>query len=111
MKKREDLPECPVATTVMLISGKWKLLIIRNLRVRPWRYNELLRSLDGISAKILTESLRSLESDGLIVRTELESQSPKVVEYALSSLGVSMNPILNAMEEFGKQYKELVSKL
>lgn len=49
MKAKEELPECPVATAVALIGGKWKLLIIRNLRVRPWRFNELRRDLEGIS--------------------------------------------------------------
>ncbi|MBP7188119.1 MAG: helix-turn-helix transcriptional regulator, partial [Ruminococcus sp.] len=69
MLKKEELPECPVATTVQLIGNKWKLLILRNLLVRPWRFNELRKSLDGISQKVLTESLRSMESDGIIVRT------------------------------------------
>ena len=69
MLKKEELPDCPVATTVQLIGNKWKLLILRNLLARPWRFNELRKSLDGISQKVLTESLRSMESDGIIVRT------------------------------------------
>uniref|UniRef100_UPI00248DA93A winged helix-turn-helix transcriptional regulator n=1 Tax=Neglectibacter timonensis TaxID=1776382 RepID=UPI00248DA93A len=63
MKTRDELPECPVATTVQLIGNKWKLLIIRNLLQRPWRFNELQRSLDGISQKVLTDSLRSMEQE------------------------------------------------
>ena len=66
MKTRDELPECPVATTVQLIGNKWKLLIIRNLLQRPWRFNELQRSLDGISQKVLTDSLRSMEQDGIL---------------------------------------------
>ena len=64
MKRKNELPECPVATAVELIGGKWKLLIIRNLRVRPWRFNELQRDLKGISQKVLTDSLRQLIDDG-----------------------------------------------
>ena len=56
MKTRDELPECPVATAVSLIGGKWKLLILRNLKVRPWRFNELRRDLDGISQKVLTDN-------------------------------------------------------
>ena len=67
--KAELLPECPVATTVQLIGNKWKLLIIRNLLDRPWRFNELQRSLEGVSQKVLTDSLRSMEADGIITRT------------------------------------------
>lgn len=105
MKQRDDLPECPVATTVQLLSSKWKLLIIRNLLSRPWRFNELLRSLEGISQKMLTESLRSMEADGLVTRTEYPEVPPRV-EYSLSELGQSMRPIISAMEEWGIGYKE-----
>ena len=58
MKTKEELPACPVATAVSLIGGKWKLLILRNLKTRPWRFNELQRDLEGISQKVLTDSLR-----------------------------------------------------
>ena len=66
MKTKDELPECPVATTVQLIGSKWKLLILRNLLARPWRFNELKRNLEGISQKVLTDSLRSMEEDGII---------------------------------------------
>jgi DNA-binding HxlR family transcriptional regulator len=102
--KSELLPECPVATTVSLIGNKWKLLIIRNLLVRPWRFNELKNNLEGISQKVLTESLRSMEQDGLIVRT-VYPQVPPRVEYALSDLGQSMRPILDSMAAWGTSYK------
>ena len=69
MMTKEEMPACPVATTVALIGSKWKLLIIRNLRQRPWRFNELKKDLQGVSQKVLTDSLRSLEEDGVIVRT------------------------------------------
>lgn len=106
MKTKDELPECPVATTVSLIGSKWKLLILRNLLQRPWRFNELRKSLDGISQKVLTDSLRSMEEDGIITRTVYPEVPPRV-EYALSELGESMRPIIKSMEDFGLQYKEL----
>ena len=106
MCKKEDLPECDVATTVSMIGSKWKLLIIRNLILRPWRFNELQRALVGISQKVLTDSLRQLEADGIITRTVYPEVPPRV-EYALSSLGESLNPIIAAMKQWGQRYKEL----
>lgn len=105
MIKKEDLLACPVATTVQMIGSKWKLLIIRNLLLRPWRFNELQRSLEGISQKVLTDSLRSMEADGIITRTVYPEVPPRV-EYALSDLGETMRPIISAMEQWGKAYKE-----
>lgn len=104
--KAELLPECPVATTVQLIGNKWKLLIIRNLRTRSWRFNELQKSLDGISQKVLADSLRSMEADGLITRT-VYAEVPPRVEYSLSELGETMRPILDAMEAWGNSYKSM----
>ena len=107
MLTKEEMPVCPVATTVALIGSKWKLLIIRNLQTRPWRFNELRKDLEGISQKSLTDSLRSLEEDGLITRTVYPEVPPRV-EYALSELGQSMRPILTAMEHFGTSYQALI---
>lgn len=106
MLTKEELPECPVATTVALIGSKWKLLIIRNLLVRPWRFNELKKDLDGISQKVLTDSLRSMEADGLITRTVFPEVPPRV-EYALNDLGQSLKPILDSMVEWGNAYKNM----
>ena len=106
MKTKEELPECPVATTVGLIGSKWKLLILRNLLARPWRFNELKKDLEGISQKVLTDSLRSLKDDGIITRT-VYPEVPPHVEYALSELGETMRPIIKSMEEFGNYYKSL----
>lgn len=103
MVTKDELPACPVATTVQLIGSKWKLLIMRNLLVRPWRFNELKRDLDGISQKVLTDSLRSMEKDGIVIRTVYPEIPPRV-EYALSELGESMRPIILAMEQWGKGY-------
>lgn len=107
MIKKEELPACPVATTVELIGSKWKLLIMRNLMLRPWRFNELQRSLEGISQKVLTDSLRSMEADKIITRT-VYAEVPPRVEYALSELGESMRPIIQSMEQWGLAYQEKI---
>lgn len=107
MLTKEEMPACPVATTVALIGSKWKLLILRNLLERPWRFNELKSSLEGISHKVLTDSLRSMEADGIITRTVYPEVPPRV-EYALSDLGESMRPVIETMRKFGSDYQELV---
>lgn len=104
---KEEMPACPVATTVGLIGSKWKLLILRNLLARPWRFNELKKDLRGISQKVLTDSLRSLEEDGIVTRTVYPEVPPRV-EYSLSELGESMRPIIHAMEKWGIVYQEKV---
>ena len=88
-----------------MIGSKWKLLIMRNLLARPWRFNELKKDLEGISQKVLTDSLRSMEADDIIIRT-VHPEVPPRVEYALSELGESMRPIITAMEQWGSAYKE-----
>lgn len=104
MLTKEELPACPVATTVQMIGSKWKLLIMRNLLQRSWRFNELKKDLEGISQKVLTDSLRSMEADGIVTRTVYPEVPPRV-EYALSPLGESMRPIMDAMESWGNAYK------
>ena len=94
------MPACPVATTVSLIGSKWKLLIMRNLMSRPWRFNELKRDLEGISQKVLTDSLRSMEADGIVTRAVYPEVPPRV-EYSPSELGESMRPIIKSMEAWG----------
>ena len=105
---KEELPECPVATAVSLIGGKWKLLIIRNLRERPWRFNELRRDLEGISQKVLTDSLRQMEDDGLVFRHDYGENPPRV-EYGLTELGRQMMPVRVALADFGVFYKAIAS--
>ena len=107
MLTKEELPDCSVATTVQLIGNKWKLLILRNLLARPWRFNEMLRSIPGISQKVLTDNLRAMEKDGIIIRTVYPEVPPRV-EYSLSELGDSMRPIIKAMEVWGKNYQQMV---
>ncbi len=105
MVTKEELPDCPVATTVQLIGSKWKLLILRNLLVRPWRFNELRASLEGISQKVLTNSLREMEADGIVIRTVFPEVPPRV-EYSLSELGETMRPVLDSMQAWGENYKK-----
>ena len=108
MLTKDELPICPVATTVQLIGNKWQLVIIRNLRMEDkQRFNQLLKTIPGISQKVLTENLRAMEADGLITRTVYPEVPPRV-EYALSDLGNSMRPIMDAMEIWGRNYQELV---
>lgn len=104
MLTKEEMPACPVATTVALIGSKWKLLIMRNLLSRPWRFNELKKDLEGVSQKVLTDSLRSMEADGLLARTVYPEVPPRV-EYTLTELGYSLRPILEAMRVWGEDYK------
>ena len=102
---KKDTPACPVATTVGLIGNKWKLLIVRDVLTGPKRFGELRKSLEGISQKVLTDNLRSMEEDGILTRTVYPEVPPRV-EYALSALGETMRPIMKAMEEWGMEYKE-----
>lgn len=105
MLTKEELPECPVATTVQLIGNKWKLLIIRNLLRSPQRFSQLMKGVPGISQKVLTDNLRSMESDGIIDRRVFAEVPPRV-EYSLSPLGNSLRPIMDAMADWGNDYKK-----
>ena len=107
MKTKDELPVCPVATAVSLIGGKWKLLIIRNLKERPWRFNELQRDIEGISQKVLTDSLSQMIDDGLVYRQDYQEMPPKV-EYGLTKLGKEMLPIIDALADFGNYYKSII---
>jgi len=102
------LPACPVATIVELIGNKWKLLIIRNLLASTCRFGELKNGIPGISQKVLTDNLRALESDGLVVRTSYPEIPPRV-EYSLSELGNTLRPLFKDMENWGNSYKEYVA--
>ena len=91
--------------TVTFFFEVLELLIMRNLLARPWRFNELQKSIDGISQKALTEALRSMVADGIVIRKAYPEVPPRV-EYSLTELGESMRPIIKAMENWGTAYKE-----
>ena len=103
MIKKENLPECPVATTVELIGSKWKLLILKYLLNKTMRYNELKREIDGISQKVLTSTLKSMVEDGIVIRTSYPEVPPRV-EYSLSEIGESMRPVIDVMADWGNTY-------
>lgn len=107
MKTKDELPVCLVATAVSLVGGKWKLLIIRNLRMRSWRFNELQRDLEGISQKVLTDSLRQMMDDGLVYRHDYQEMPPRV-DYSLTELGEKLLPIMDALADFGNYYKSAI---
>ncbi|MDE6597587.1 MAG: helix-turn-helix transcriptional regulator [Clostridia bacterium] len=105
MLTKNELPECPVATTVQLIGNKWKLLIIRNLVYNDrQRFTDFIKTVPGISKKVLTDNLRALEDDGIIVR-EIFAEVPPRVEYYLSDIGKTLKPLLDAMRDWGTDYK------
>lgn len=106
MINKSDLPACPVETTLMLIGDKWKVLIMRDLMTGTKRFGELKKSLAGISQKVLTSNLRSMESDGLVTR-KVYPEVPPRVEYSMTGLGSSIQPILDSMAKFGEDFKEL----
>jgi DNA-binding HxlR family transcriptional regulator len=109
MVTKEELPACPVATTVNLIGNKWKILILRDLLTGTKRFGELRKSVAGISQKVLTDNLRSFEEDGIVLR-KIYAEVPPRVEYSLSELGESLRPIIEVMEKWGKAYKARIEK-
>lgn len=104
-KDKENLPACPVETTLMLIGDKWKVLIIRDLLTGTKRFGELKKSIGKVSQKVLTAQLRDMEESGLISR-KIYAEVPPKVEYSLTELGKSLQPILDAMLQWGTEYKE-----
>ena len=104
----DDLPSCPVETTLSLIGDKWKVLILRDLLPGTKRFGELRKAIGRISQKVLTENLRQMESDGLLSR-KVYAEVPPRVEYTLTDLGMSLNPVLDAMKEWGDDYKRAIS--
>lgn len=105
----ETLPDCPVQTTLTLISDKWQILIIRDLLNGTMRFGELQRSVGTISQKVLTSQLRKMETSGLVNRKAYPEVPPRV-EYSLTELGASLKPVVDAMWDWGEQYKEQLSK-
>lgn len=100
----KTLPVCPVETTLTLISDKWKVLIIRDLLPGTKRFGELKKSIGSVSQKVLTSQLRQMEESGLLIRTVFPEVPPRV-EYTLTELGQSLKPVLDAMWDWGEEYK------
>ncbi|MCD2491736.1 helix-turn-helix transcriptional regulator [Lacrimispora sp. NSJ-141] len=106
----KELPACPVETTLMLISDRWKVLIIRDLMDGKKRFGELKKSIGSISQKVLTANLRSMEESGLVNR-KVYPEVPPRVEYSLTETGYSLKPVLDAMVDWGTDYKKKVSNM
>lgn len=108
-EKTKELPACPVETTLTLIGDKWKVLILRDLMHGTKRFGELKKSIGTVSQKVLTAQLRDMEANGLVHR-EVYAEVPPRVEYSLTELGQSLKPILDAMWNWGEDYKSSVTE-
>ncbi len=106
----KPLPACPVETTLMLISDRWKVLILRDLMQGTRRFGELKKSVGNISQKVLTANLRSMEDSGLLSR-KVYPEVPPRVEYTLTETGYSLKPILDAMVAWGSEYQKKAAYL
>ena len=104
METAKKFPDCPVEMTLQLIGDKWKVLIIRDLMTGTKRFNELMRSVGGITQKVLTGHLRAMEAAGLVSRRVYPEVPPRV-EYTLTETGYSLKPILDSMVAWGTEYK------
>lgn len=103
-ERMQELPACPVETTLTLISDKWKVLILRDLLQGTKRFGELKKSIGHVTQKVLTAQLREMEASGLLTR-KVYAEVPPRVEYTLTELGYSLKPILDAMWTWGEAYK------
>lgn len=105
MNEINELPACPVETTLSLIGDKWKVLILRDLITGTKRFGELKKSIGTVSQKVLTAQLRNMEENGLVHR-KVYAEVPPRVEYSLTELGQSLKPILDALQNWGEEYKQ-----
>ena len=106
----KDLPKCPIETTIMMLGCKWKILIIRELLTGTKRFNELKKSVKGITQKVLTTKLRQMEDLGLVER-KIYPQTPPKVEYTLTDIGYTLAPVVGAMKDWGKDFKKYTKLL
>lgn len=101
----KDLAVNPVCVLLQLIGGKWKILIVKELLKKDMRFVELKKNI-GCTAKVLTAALKEMEEDGLIIRKEYDVLPPKV-EYYLTDIGLTLRPVIESMQKWGKDYKKL----
>lgn len=106
MDKVRELPLCPVETTIGLLSNKWKILVLRELLNGTKRFGELRNGVKGVSQKVLTQNLRSMEEDGIVER-RIYAEVPPRVEYSLSDLGNTLRPVIDALAEWGLGYQAM----
>ena len=105
---KKDLPACPVELTLLLISNKWKVLIIRDLLDGAKRFSELKKSINNISQKVLTSNLREMEENNLLTR-KVYPEIPPRVEYTLTDIGYSLKTLLDGMDKWGTWYRNEVN--
>ena len=108
MNEEKALPACPVETTLMLISDRWKVLILRDLLPGTKRFGELKKSIGRVTQKVLTANLRDMEDKGLLTR-KVYAEVPPRVEYTLTEMGYSLKPVLDAMQAWGEKYKGTIN--
>ena len=101
---KQELPACPVETTLTLISDKWKVLILRDLMNGTMRFGELKKSIGHVTQKVLTAQLRQMEASGLLTR-KVYAEVPPRVEYTLTELGYSLKPVRDALWKWGENYQ------
>ena len=101
---KQELPACPVETTLTLISDKWKVLILRDLMNGTLRFSELKKSIGHVTQKVLTAQLRQMEASGLLTR-KVYAEVPPRVEYTLTELGYSLKPVMGALWKWGENYQ------
>ena len=101
---KQELPACPVETTLTLISDKWKVLILRDLMNGTLRFGELKKSIGHVTQKVLTAQLRQMEASGLLTR-KVYAEVPPRVEYTLTELGYSLKPVMDALWKWGENYQ------
>lgn len=108
MLTKDELPKCPVATTVYLIGNKWTLLILRELVAnQTLRFGQIKKNIEGISQKVLTQNLRELENNGLVKR-QVYAEVPPKVEYSLTNIGKTLIPVMDMLAKWGEEYKTLI---
>lgn len=105
---KKDLPACPVELILLLISNKWKVLIIRDLLDGTKRFSELKKSINNISQKVLTSNLREMEENNLLTR-KVYPEIPPRVEYTLTDIGYSLKTLLDDMDKWGTWYRNEVN--
>ncbi len=104
-KECQDFSECPVATAIDMIGGKWKVIILYQLRARTMRFGELRKSIPKITQKMLTQQLRELERNKLVNR-QVYAEVPPKVEYTSTELAEKLNPALDLLCEWGGEYRQ-----
>ena len=110
MKNNKELPRNPLEITIQMLDCRWSVLIIQELLAGAKRFSQIKKDVKGITQKVLTSKLRQLEENGILTRSVI-SQTPLRVEYSLTDVGLSLNTVISAMTEWGKDYKKYTKLL